>query len=77
MALGIVGSDAVQTEPVADWVEWVRIAYILLFLCGTIGIGTLLAYVGTRYKKLPRGHRVRYPEKDELAYLRNTLNAIQ
>jgi hypothetical protein len=73
LALGIVSSDAVQTEPAAGWVSLVRIVYIVLFLCSTIGIGTLLAYTGARYRKLPRGHRVRYPEKDELASLRSTL----
>lgn len=70
IALGIVSSDAVQTEPAAGWVNLVRISYVVLFLCSTIGIGTLLSYVGARYRKVPRSHRVRYPEKDELAYLR-------
>lgn len=77
LALGIVSSDAVQPQPAADWVGLVRIAYIVLFFCSVIGIGTLLAYVGARYKRLPRGHRVRYPEKDELAYLRSTLSAAR
>ena len=72
-ALGIISSDAFQTEPIADWVNGLRIAYIILFLCSLIGFGTLLAYVGARYKKLPRGHRVRYPVKDELASLRRSL----
>ena len=71
IVLGIVSSDAVQPQPQAGWVSLARIVYIILFLCSTIGIGTLLAYVGARYKKVPRGHRVRYPEKDELEYVRS------
>jgi hypothetical protein len=74
VALGIVSSHATQA---VGWVAWARIGFLILLLCGTIGLGTLFSYVGARYAGIPRGHKVRHPEKDEIISFRYKVGQFQ
>lgn len=71
LGLAVLSSDAVQPAPQAGWVGTARVLFFIMFLSGVIGFGTLLSYIGARYRKLPAGHRVRFPEKSELIDFRS------
>jgi hypothetical protein len=75
IVLGIISTYAGQTKPMALWVYLVWYSHAILFFCSAGGILALFVYIGAKAVRLYPGHRVRFPEKNELAILYNAPGA--
>lgn len=72
IALGLLSTYTGQATHMAWWVYLIWWGHTMLFFWSVGGIYTLVPYIGVKSPSLPPGHRVRFPEKNELILLSQT-----